>query len=354
MAARAPPSGLPLQEGRTSGAHPAPRVGTSSGRELAEVAPHPGLGASPGPFNACAGKAISLEKRRSLRGVPAPRSFLNSKPPWDRSELPYDTGHTELFPLPLFDGDVMPATGTRCSKQRKVRRSAVAADVNAAITALNHTYGASNSDFVSRRSGQIVPPSAAQVNVHQRLLHTVSADRPDSVPPPREAFHGLLGDRAADYFASGTPVLPYSPAKFALTGCENPVDLESLMAPAASEVLSPSLMLQPPHVRDQALRDSNVTLYFDEVLKRDRRAYVDFIGRLRSAGLVGLKGRRIERITPFFIGKRGKDVLRLLLDCRHSNMHFVPPPQSDMGWRTPCFAWSWRTEMNSTLLRPMS
>ncbi|CAE8625457.1 unnamed protein product, partial [Polarella glacialis] len=309
----ASPFGCPLQGSLGSEALPAPQTSTSTGL-----------------FQAKECKDALRPEKRVRFGMPSPTS-QNLSSSWGRSAVPYDTSHSELFPLPQFGGDVVPATGSRSSKQRKLRRTAVAADVSSAISALNHTYGVSDSDFVSSRNGEPVLPSAAQLNVHRRLLSIVSADRPDSVPPPREAFHGLLGERADDYFASGTPVLPYSPADFALAGCENPISLESLMAPSASKVLSPLLLLQQLNVRDQTLKDSSVALYFDDVLKKDRRAYVDFIGRLRAARMVCVRGQRRERITPFFIGKKGKSTLRLLLDCRHSNMHFVPPPKTDMG-----------------------
>ena len=68
-------------------------------------------------------------------------------------------------------------------------------------------------------------------------------------------------------------------------------------------------------------------MYGDKVLEHDRSAYVQFVKDGLSRGVLRLGARRREKVKVFFVVKKD-GTLRLILDCRRSNVHFADPPRA--------------------------
>ena len=68
-----------------------------------------------------------------------------------------------------------------------------------------------------------------------------------------------------------------------------------------------------------------VSPYMDETLKSSPQAYASFIADIAERGMIDFSRTATSIITPFFVTKKSGE-LRLVLDCRASNLMFAPPP----------------------------
>ena len=81
-------------------------------------------------------------------------------------------------------------------------------------------------------------------------------------------------------------------------------------------------MLRDPVDTKQNPTDPGFSLHSDPIFKRERGKYVGFVSR----HLVHFGTWRREGITPFFVWKKGRKNMRIILDCRPSNLWFKRPP----------------------------
>ena len=61
-----------------------------------------------------------------------------------------------------------------------------------------------------------------------------------------------------------------------------------------------------------------------------RRTYLRFISQMHQIGLVKFVTRCKEKVGVFFVWKKGREKMRLILDCRAANRHFVLPPSTEL------------------------
>ena len=245
------------------------------------------------------------------------------EPAWPRSRLPGSSPCSgELFPLPRIPSLGIDCTGSRSSRRRAARRDEVLEASNGAVDALNHLYG-----MTARSDG---PMTAAHQSVHHRILARVADIKPNFFPDPREAFQKLLGNSESEYLSEGSTVRPYVESQLKLAGCSSPIPVEQLMAPAARDVLEPSVLLESEGVRSQRERDDPVVPYTDVVLRGDGKARLQFLRRLVDSGIMGACRVQKARVTPFFVKKKA-DAIRLVWDCRGAHRYFKPPPPVELG-----------------------
>ena len=148
--------------------------------------------------------------------------------------------------------------------------------------------------------------------MQERLQRSVSrASHGVKVPSPEEAARLLLGERL-DYGGSSGAVKPYDGERVSLPcGGSRPVELSEVLQPAARELLTDfeNRLLVDPFETNPDLATPTVTPYLDEVFRRDRPKYLEFVRRLVQAGLVQASHTRRGSITPFFVWKK-KNKLR--------------------------------------------
>ncbi|CAK0862261.1 unnamed protein product [Prorocentrum cordatum] len=75
-------------------------------------------------------------------------------------------------------------------------------------------------------------------------------------------------------------------------------------------------------------RETNgeIKIYTDPLLANSRRRYSTFVKDLKRKGLVGFTRDPKEFVGVFFVWKKERASMRMVLDCRRSNQRFVTPP----------------------------
>ena len=76
----------------------------------------------------------------------------------------------------------------------------------------------------------------------------------------------------------------------------------------------------------QNLIDPGFSLYRDPIFKRERGKYVGFIELPRTRHLKRFGTWRREGRTAFFVCKKWRKRMGMILDCRRSNLWFKRPP----------------------------
>jgi len=177
--------------------------------------------------------------------------------------------------------------------------------------------------------------SEAQRSIILRLSRRIESygDRPDILPAA--AYADLI--KSHDLY-SGQPMnlKPYDPALLkVLHRNRQPQDLRGCLGPEGRRYLDQAddLIFRSEAELD-ALQDREliqpVTPYWDPVLKRNRRARLDFIRRLHAVGLVGFRLSIRGRIGAFCVGKKDGS-LRLVLDGREPSSLHRRPPHNALG-----------------------
>ena len=86
-------------------------------------------------------------------------------------------------------------------------------------------------------------------------------------------------------------------------------------------------MLREP--ADRAKLDEllgEVRVHTDAKLKHNRKEYRRFVAKLASIGLLRFTTKPKERVGCFFVWKKGRKAIRMILDARKSNRWFKEPP----------------------------
>ena len=71
-------------------------------------------------------------------------------------------------------------------------------------------------------------------------------------------------------------------------------------------------------------------VYNDPALVRRPRTYRRFIQSMLSKGLVDFCFDPAEEVGIFFVWKKGRKALRMIIDARRANLHFGDPPHTDL------------------------
>jgi hypothetical protein len=238
----------------------------------------------------------------------------------------------ELFPIPCAMG-VADRAGDglgRGTRQRRRRGNCVSNRVESCVVALNELYCGQGG-----QSPKGVSASIAQSRVRSYVRRQVG----DQLPPadilfPDEALRQLLG--SSDYSGVRQDLRPYSAALLSVpsTG-QNAVPLLDLLNDEDANFLrgpDGGLLRSRDEYCLTVETEGRIVPYMCPSLK-NRKLYMDFLFQLTEGGMLTCVDHVLERVTPFFVTKKG-DRIRLVLDARASNQHFVPPRQADMGSAT--------------------
>ena len=233
----------------------------------------------------------------------------------------------DLLPLPLLKPE-SPVQHTcfffkesTCVRRHRARRRENLQKTNEVIHALNSMAG------FSEPCAQVPTPNQA---ISQTLLLKKIAHLPRSRDRvfQREAIRELLLDCPASPYVSGEgrvgSVRAYQRDLVSLpeSGAE-PRDATALLDPQGREILKKFTCTM--FVGDEGSSKKKITPYMDENLKASPQAYADFIADIFARGMIDFDRTATSVITPFFVSKKsGK--LRLVLDCRASNLLFAHPP----------------------------
>ena len=72
-------------------------------------------------------------------------------------------------------------------------------------------------------------------------------------------------------------------------------------------------------------------LYMDQALASDESLYAEFLDSLWRSGLIRFDLLARHVVGCFFVRKKTAGSLRLVIDCRRSNILFRPPPWTPLG-----------------------
>ena len=115
-----------------------------------------------------------------------------------------------------------------------------------------------------------------------------------------------------------------------------PVPLSSVLSSEMWATLTLDIMLADADLVAWRRGAGAVTPYLDATFRANPNLYMQFVTRLFDIGIMGVTANCRERVTPFFVGKKGGKQ-RLVLDCRSVNELFRSPPSPDLG-SAECFS----------------
>ena len=155
-------------------------------------------------------------------------------------------------------------------------------------------------------------------------------------PPPAgldgpSSLRAMLKGRD-DYEGSDVQVAPFRLDRVALPGSmrDGPL-LRDITSPEVRQVLDDLVgeLLLPDVEAEAALATAGVTPYTDPALIQSRCRYRQLVTELDRRGLIHWSRRPRERVGVFFAAKKnGK--LRMIIDCRRTNLRFRSPPGVDL------------------------
>ena len=155
----------------------------------------------------------------------------------------------------------------------------------------------------------------------------------DAVPRPHEAARALLRSRAG-YDSDEHIVSDYQEELLSVpSSCKDcPRAVDVVPAEAASMLVDLEERMVRPDIDFWELMDNSepITPYMDRNLSGDREAYIRFVRRLESIGVLRWCTTAKERATVFCAKKKsGKQ--RLVVDARRSNRRFRDPPGVELA-----------------------
>ncbi|CAK0846282.1 unnamed protein product [Prorocentrum cordatum] len=162
-----------------------------------------------------------------------------------------------------------------------------------------------------------------------------------STPPSQTLYtrHGAVRELLSgivDYAGSdcSTTVRPYRRDQVSLPDPGRPsADLLSTLPEPDQDLLKSwdtHMLADPADVGFYRESGHQFRLYFDEIFKAQRGVYVEFLRDLSDAKMIGWTEKPLSLVTPFFVVKK-HDRLRLIMDCRNTNLLFRAPPAPEMG-----------------------
>ena len=240
-----------------------------------------------------------------------------------------------LFPLQV-DGEwsrlILMHGGWRLSRRE---RAQACLDAEHAVRALNWMAG---NPLRSNADGDVPGPSADKIGAVQEVGYTniakavVDVRDAESSCAAEGAYKELLRGRGGDYVAAATAQA--SLATFQSRRVSIPEDVHN--APRIELIIPPLAQQYLEEYEQRMLRGKDEKARIDEEcgpakkhndarLFGSRGLYRAYVRRLVKSGLFKLKRSCKEKVGMFFVRKKNGE-LRLILDCRPSNRHFVTPP----------------------------
>lgn len=159
--------------------------------------------------------------------------------------------------------------------------------------------------------------------------------RPAGIGTPEEAFRGLLRGRGLYGFETAyTDLAVYKRSAVSLpeSVAKAPM-LKALLPAEMSRVLCDyeERMLRPRCERlAEGEAERRPKVHSDRPLLTSRRLYSGFVRRLKQLHRVDFTLTPEEEVGVFFVYKKGREKMRMILDCRRSNTHFLSPPGVDL------------------------
>ena len=243
--------------------------------------------------------------------------------------LPASAGARDLFPLAPVVAPPKPAGG---ASRRRWRPHRLRCDlVNDAVAGLNWLAGAS-----SRVAGDA--PQAVHGDMREATVRRLDglarfAAQPGRLslrPPPRQALRGLLRGRST--YGDDTAELSLAP--YQQSAVSLPADSDN--SPAVVELVGDRCrhllagqgerILRPRAEVDELL--GGIGSYCDPRLVGNGAKYARFVRSLRGRGLLRFGRWSYEKVGVFFVWKKERKTMRLILDCRRSNAWFNRPPHT--------------------------
>ncbi|CAK0906068.1 unnamed protein product, partial [Prorocentrum cordatum] len=253
-------------------------------------------------------------------GTPA-AGFKYEKGPRLPVQVPRD-----LFPLPELEVERLQDHSVSRSVQRRVlKRSAVDAEVNRTIKALNALDGH-------------LTPSSSPPSLYQREAIQFIRSVHDAAEPPQGdygsegAVRALLGTDSA-HGGESTLVQSYDRNLLSIphVGAE-PVPVEEMLPPKVRCCLEDlnNILLDDQERGAVCERADPIKLYMDPKLRYSKKTYFQFVRDCHSAGLIRWAPLVRGRVTVFCVAKKtGKQ--RLVVDCRATDRRFRRCPYLPMG-----------------------
>ena len=243
----------------------------------------------------------------------------------------------DLFPIPLIPEsravrarNPVRSSSSVASTRNEGRRKHNLAVANQVITATNEMYDASSS--LSTHSGSTLAQRKAQNSI---LDAVVKNQHSKTCMTQQEAVHELLleshlyTDASCDSVAP-TTVRSYDRAKVSLP------DVNSAPVPQVLDIIDPhgrEILKDAERTMlsgDATHRGERPKIYMDDALKRDKRLYIQFVVDLYKRNMIRFSETCASVITPFFVIKKDGR-LRLVLDCRETNLLFKESPNIAMA-----------------------
>ena len=170
--------------------------------------------------------------------------------------------------------------------------------------------------------------------VERVIQHVKEHPEIPGTPEPKEAFSGLLRGRGvydAETACANLATYKHGAVSLPDSIAEAPL-LETILPDRARQYLVgfEELMLKSEDEFMMMKEQSPPRLYTDRYLISNRRRYSHFVRQLRDVGLVRFTRTPQEHVGVFFVWKKGRERMRMILDCRRSNGRFVNPPGVDL------------------------
>ena len=223
----------------------------------------------------------------------------------------------------------------RCQKGQRPSASncqirAVARATNDALDALDFMNGRYPNSAGRNSAVPLHETPHCVRDLHRRVGHCAF----DNVGE-EAALKQLLRGRGGDYEGGADPSQG-SLASFYIHGLSVPDTTAG--APMARDLLhgdptnqqfldEPQRLMRDEGDVEQMIRDfGDITPYVDPILKSSRRHYLAFCKRMLKAGLCRPSFKMREIVGIFFVWKKGRLKMRVILDARRTNRRFKPSP----------------------------
>eukprot|EP00438_Fugacium_kawagutii_P018254 Skav220446 [mRNA] locus=scaffold254:128743:132882:- [translate_table: standard] len=236
-----------------------------------------------------------------------------------------------LFPLPVCQPGVrLPRHGlSRGCARRLLRANAVEAEVHNTVQCLNAMYSGGDIDNGCHQTFLEHGASFAQTKALEFIKQSVHEM---GAPPEDLSCQGALellratgvygGDQAPCALGS------YDPALLSLPEAGNqPVPLEELWGRGGHEFVGTFIrnVVLPESVAKSRIRESGLRQCYSDPLLRHPKSFSQLVKRLHDCGLVSYSLQPSTSFVELFFVKKKNGMLRMVVDCRHSNEWFVPP-----------------------------
>ena len=229
-----------------------------------------------------------------------------------------------VFPLPLMRAP--PGRGRRATRRLRHAR-----ECNETLEGLNWFAG-----FMPNQPAEnSFPCNAFQEKVWARVDQLVyEMGPPSETPSSQAAFQELLRGRSVYGIGAdgGLSLATFrSPSQVSMSDDVASVPSVLDLVPDSDHYFGQGMqrMLRTcDDYKELCEKLGPVKVYTDRKLLASREKYLSLIRRLVESGLFRLllEEDAIEQVSIFFVIKKGKALVRLVIDARASNRHFVAPP----------------------------